>query len=212
MLCHQSIDNVSRKKAYHMLSSSYRELTQLAFAARVKEYLPGTATPTKSPKGGGPNDIGGDLEPKKSANSMVFTDDADAIRSVVWAGTGGGANRTQVVGIEKIQKGIDILTERLDFNVQNSLPLPVPLSETLRNSILRRKDFITTEYEKAVVDKILMVLVNSEGLAKKKFGEASVAEAAEEEQDANLQKEQVAEEEVLKEQVWLTHDELCGNL
>ena len=106
-----------------------------------------------------------------------------------------------MIGIEKIQQCIDILTERLDFTVHNSIPLPVPLSDTLRNSILRRKDFITTDYEKAVVDKIMMVLVNSEGLAKKKFGDPSVAEAAEEDQDANLQKEQVAEEEVLKEQV-----------
>jgi len=201
MLCHQSIDNVSRKKSYKMLATQYRELTQLAFAARVKDYLPGSTTPTKSPKSGGQNEIAGDLEPKKDANSMLFEDDVDAIRSVVWAGTGGGANRTAVVGIEKIQQGIDILTERLDFTVQNNIPMPVPLSDTLRNSILRRREFITTDYEKAVVDKILMVLVNSEGLAKKQFGEPSVAEAVEEDQDANLQKEQVAEEEVLKEQV-----------
>jgi hypothetical protein len=47
-----------------------------------------------------------------------------------------------------------------------------------------------------------MVLVNSEGLAMKRFGEAAVAEeTAEEDQDTNMQKEQTAEEEVLKEQV-----------
>jgi Protein of unknown function (DUF3638)/Protein of unknown function (DUF3645) len=199
MLCHQSIDNVSRKKAYQMLAAQYRELTQLAYAARAKEYLPGSGSPTKGSRA---DDIASDIEPKRSASSLLFADDADAIRSVVWAGTGGGANRAgSVVGIEKIQQCIDILTERLDFTVHNSIPMPVPLSDTLRNSVLRRKDFIATDYDKAVVDKILMVLVNSEGLAKKKFGEASVAEAAEEEQDANLQKEQVAEEEVLKEQV-----------
>ena len=43
MLCHQSIDNVTRKKTYKMLATHYRELTQLAFASRVKEYLPGSA-------------------------------------------------------------------------------------------------------------------------------------------------------------------------
>jgi hypothetical protein len=201
MLCHQSIDNVTRKKAYKLMGTNYRELTQLAFASRVKEYL-GGSTPNKSPKGKDQNAIAGDLEVKDDAQSkLLFADDADAIRSVVYAGTGGGANRTTAVGIEMIQQSIDILTERLDFTVQNSIPMPVPLSDTLRNSILRRKDFIATDYDKAIVDKILMVLVNSEGLAKKKFGDASVAEAAEEEQDVNLQKEQVAEEEVLKEQV-----------
>ena len=203
MLCHQSIDNVSRKRAYKLLATNYRELTQLAFASRVKDYL-GGSTPSKSAKGKDQNVIAGDLEVKEDNQSkLLFADDADAIRSVVYAGTGGGANRTAVVGIEKIQQCIDILTERLDFTVQNSIPMAVPLSDTLRNSVLRRKDFIATDYDKAVVDKILMVLVNSEGLAKKKFGEASVAEAAEEEQDANLQKEQVAEEEVLKEQVFI---------
>ena len=79
--------------------------------------------------------------------------------------------------------------------------MPIPLSDTLRNSVIARKDFIQSEYDKAVVDKILMVLVNSESLIKSRFGEPSVAEANEEDQDAELQKEQVAEEEVLKEQV-----------
>jgi hypothetical protein len=74
-------------------------------------------------------------------------------------------------------------------------------SRTLRNSIIRRKDFIKNDYDQAVVEKILMVLINSEGLAKKRFGEPSVEDAAEEDQDANLQKEQTAEEEVMKEQV-----------
>jgi hypothetical protein len=202
MLCHQSIDNVSRKKAYKMLGTHYRELTQLAFAPRVKEFLPGGGSPSKSPaKGKDQNEIAGDLDVKQENQTILFADDADAIRSVVYAGTGGTANRTKVIGIEKIQQCIDIMTERLDYTVQNSIPIPVPLSDTLRNSVLRRRDFIVSDYDKAVVDKILMVLVNSEGLAKKKFGEPSVAEAAEEDQDMNLQKEQVAEEEVLKEQV-----------
>merc|ERR1719296_471219 len=37
MLCHQSVENVFRKRAFHILNESYKELTQLAFADRVKE-------------------------------------------------------------------------------------------------------------------------------------------------------------------------------
>jgi hypothetical protein len=117
---------------------------------------------------------------------------------------GATSTKAPVIGIEKIQKSIDILSERLDYTVQNSIPVPVPLSDTLRNGVIRRQEFIANEYDKAVVDKILMVLVNSEGLAKSRFGEPSVAEVAEDDQDANLQKEQVSEEEVLKEQVSTT--------
>lgn len=193
MLCHQSIDNVSRKRAFSMLTTFFRELTQVAFSGRAKEFL---ALAAKSAANRSPDDIDGDLEVDRKAN--LFVEDVDAILTVVQSGVGGS---TKLIGIEMIQKCIDVMTERLDYTVPNSIPVPVRLSDTLRNSIMRRQEFIKNDYDKAVVDKILMVLVNSEGLAKKRFGEPSVAEASEEDQDANLQKEQVAEEEVLKEQV-----------
>ena len=195
MLCHQSIDNVSRKRSFATLNTNYRELTQLAFSSRAKEFA---LHASKSPSS--KNEIEGDLDFEgKAAN--LFAEDVDAILSVVQSGTVGSSASTTLIGIEMIQKCLDVLTERLDYTVPNSIPVPVPLSETLRNSIMRRQDFIKSDYDKAVVDKILMVLVNSEGLARKRFGEPSVAEAAEEDHDLNLQKEQVAEEEVLKEQV-----------
>lgn len=193
MLCHQSIDNVSRKRAFSMITSSFRELTQVAFSGRAKEFL---ALANKSGTNKVADDIDGDLELDGKAN--LFVEDVDAILTVVQSGVGGS---TKLIGIEMIQKCIDVMTERLDYTVPNSVPVPVPLSETLRNSIMRRQEFIKNDYDKAVVEKILMVLVNSEGLAKKRFGDPSVAEVAEDDQDANLQKEQVAEEEVLKEQV-----------
>jgi hypothetical protein len=188
MLCQQSIDNVSRKRAYILLTTHFRELTQLAFSARAKEYAS-----KQSPKNSA-SDIDGDLDLDDKTQNL-FADDMDAIRSVVLAGTVGSSTTNKIVGIEFIQKSIDILTERLDFTVPNSIPMPVPLSDTLRNSIMRRQDYIKSDYDKAVVEKILMVLVNSEGLARKRFGEPTVADEAEDDQDANLQKEQVAEEE-----------------
>lgn len=200
MLCHQSIDNVSRKRAYALLTGHYRELTQLAFAGRAKEFHALVAKASAA-KGKG-DEIEGDLDLDTRA---IFEEDVEAILSVVQSGALGSSTTTKLIGIETIQKSLDVLTERLDYTVQNSIPVPVPLSEVLRNSILRRQEFIKNDYDKAVTEKILMVLVNSEGLAKKRFGEPSVAEAAEEDQDANLQKEQVAEEEVLKEQVRWTH-------
>jgi hypothetical protein len=195
MLCHQSIDNVSRKRAYAILTTHYRELTQIAFSGRAKEFA------SKVLPKDGASDIDGDLEIDLK-NKDLFADDNEVIRTVVQAGSV-GANQNAMIGIEKIQLCLDILAERLDFNVPNSLPIPAALSDTLRNSVMRRKDFIKNDYDKAVVDKILMVLVNSEGLVRKKFGAASVEEEAEDDQDANIQKEQVSEEEVLKEQVSL---------
>jgi hypothetical protein len=194
MLCHQSIENVSRKRTFGLLTSNYRELTQLAFSKRAKEFSALASSSTSKPS----SDIDGDLN---LGASNLFADDADAILAVVMSGTVGSSASGNMIGIETIQKCLDVLTERLDFTVPNSIPMPVNLSDTLRNSVMRRQMFIKNDYDKAVIDKILMVLVNSEGLAKKRFGEPSVAEAAEEDQDANLQKEQVAEEEVLKEQV-----------
>lgn len=196
MLCNQSIDNVSRKRTFSLLTQNYRELTQLAFSDRRKEF----AALAAASKGNKQGNIEGDLEMRDSTLNL-YSDDIDAIRSVVQANTVGSSVSGRPMGIETIQKCIDIMTERLDFTVPNSIPVPTPLSESLRNSIVRREEFIKNDYDKAVVEKILMVLVNSEGLAKKRLGESAVVESAEEDQDANLQKEQVAEEEVLKEQV-----------
>lgn len=199
MLCHQSIDNVFRKRAYRILTTHYRELTQIAFSSRVKEF--GTSKSIEA----GHVDINGDLELGDKVQNL-FADDTSAIRSVVESGTGGASS---LVGIEMIQKCLDIISERLDFTVPNSIPTPVPLSDTLRHSIIRRQDFIMNDYDKAVVDKILMVLVTSEGLSKRRVGGKASEDTADEDQDANLQKEQVSEEEVLKEQVSL---ERCGKL
>jgi hypothetical protein len=198
MLCQQSIDNIPRKRAYALLTTHLRELTQLAFSTRAKEFNAIVAAKARSKNGG--DDIEGDvnMEPE---GANLFEEDVEAILAMVQSGTLGTGATSKLIGIEKIQKSIDILTERLDFNVPNNIPVPVALSESLRNSVLRRQEFITNDYDKAVVDKILMVLINSESQTKARFGETVAEEAAEAEQDANMQKEQVSEEEVLKEQV-----------
>ena len=132
-------------------------------------------------------------------SQKLFADDIAQIKSIVIPGLG-VANQEKPVGIEKLQKCLDILTERIDYTLHNSVPLPVPLSETLRNSVMRRADFFVNDYDKAVVDKILMVLVNSEGLARKNLGPATLEDDAGDDKDTDLQKEQTAEEEVLQEQ------------
>jgi hypothetical protein len=187
MLCHQSIDNVSRKRSYSILTANYRELTQLAFMDRVKDYFVAPSTPRSKV----------DSNADSSGSKSRLLDDTEAIKSVVMSNPGGAT--TKVVGIETLQKCLDILTDRLDFTVPNSIPVPVPLSDRLRNSVLRRKDFIVTDYDKAIVDKILMVLVSSENLAKQRVGEAMIIEAEEEDQEANMQKEQTSEQEQQKE-------------
>jgi hypothetical protein len=199
MLCHQSVDNVMRKRAYSILTSSYRELTQMAFASRVKEFAALAASSVGGQSNGGGDiatDVNGFFEGRK-----LFADDMNAIRSVVQAGVGGTSTKAPApVGIEKIQKCLDMLTERIDYTVQNDIPMPVPLSETIRNSIMKNNEFIETDYDKAVVDKIVMVLANSEQLARRGGGRFIEVEEETEEENADLQKEQVAEEEVLQEQ------------
>lgn len=198
MLCQQSIDNIPRKRAYYLLSQHLRELTQLAFSSRAKEFNAIVAAKAKNRSG--LDEIEGDVNTNPEGTNL-FEEDPEAILAMVQSGTLGTGSTTKLIGIEKIQKCIDILTERLDYNVPNNIPVPKPLSETLRNGVLRRQEFITNDYDKAVIDKILMVLVNSESQTKARFGEQSIEEAVEDDQDANMQKEQVAEEEVLKEQV-----------
>lgn len=198
MLCQQSIDNVTRKRAYKTLTANYRELTQLAFSTRMKEFA--TAS-TKSSAGAQKDAATSGFEAWLKGSKSLFEDDLEAIKTLVLPNSGGSSTRLKLVGIDKLQKSIDILTERLDFTVQNSIPLTVPLSDQLRNSVIQRKDFIVNDYDKAVVDKILMVLVNSEGLNKNRSAGPIIEEVGDEDQDANLGKEQVSEEEVLKEQV-----------
>lgn len=196
MLCQQSIDNVSRKRAYKILTANYRELTQLAFSARMKEFVTLSAKSSGSQKDAATQGFDEWLQGSKK----LFENDLEAIKTLVLPNSGGSSARLKLVGIDTLQKSIDILSERLDFTVQNSIPVPIPLSDQLRNSVIQRKDFIVNDYDKAVVDKILMVLVNSEGLTRKET-KGAVAEEGDEDQDANLGKEQVSEEEVLKEQV-----------
>jgi len=197
MLCHQSVDNVMRKRAYGILTGSYRELTQMAFASRVKEFA---ALAASSVGGQGSSDIATDVDGFFDGRKL-FADDVTAIRSVVQAGVGGTSTKAPPpVGIDKIQKCLDMLTERIDYTVQNDIPIPVPLSETIRNSIIKNNELVETDYDKAVVDKIVMVLNNSEQISKRGAGRFIEVEEESEEENADLQKEQVAEEEVLQEQ------------
>jgi hypothetical protein len=197
MLCHQSVDNVMRKRAYGTLTASYTELTQMAFASRVKEFASLTASSSSESKG----DSSSVIEEVLEGSRKLFADDMVAIRSLVQAGVGGTSKKAPPpVGIETIQKCLDMLTERLDNTIQNNIPMSVALSETIRNNVMRNAQFVDTDYDKAVVDKILMVLVNSEQISKRGGGRFIEIEEVEEDLDADLQREQVAEEEVLQEQ------------
>lgn len=195
MLCQQSIDNVTRKRSHGILTQNYKELSQLAFASRIKEF----ATLTSNAVSNSSGDIASDIDGLFEGSQKLFADDIAQIKSIVIPGLG-VANQEKPVGIERLQKCLDILTERIDYTLHNNVPLPVPLSETLRNSVMRRADFFVNDYDKAVVDKILMVLVNSEGLARKNLGPATLEDDAGDDKDTDLQKEQTAEEEVLQEQ------------
>lgn len=197
MLCHQSVQNVLRKRSYHMLTACYRELTQVAFADRVKEIAAVTAAMGSSEGG-----LSSELSSMFDGSRKLFADDVADIYGVLINDSKkvGDANSHPRVGIEKIQKALDVLSERVDFAVHNNIPLPVPLSETIRNEVQRNILFVTNDYDKAVIEKIIMVLINSENLAKKFGTVVTPEEDDDKDDDHNLQREQVAEEEVLQEQ------------
>lgn len=141
LLCHQSVENVIRKKAFMILKTAFRELTSFAFSGRVKEI----AAIAAAAKGHG--SITADLNALFDGSRKLFNDDIAAIQHVLQG------NAQTSIGIDKLQRCLDVMTERLDFNIQNNIPVPTPLSETLSNIVKRSREFITNDYDKAVVGK-----------------------------------------------------------
>lgn len=171
------------------LTASYKELTAHAFSGRVKEI----AAITAAAKGHG--SLTADMSALFDGSRKLFNDDIAAIQSILQG------NAQTSVGVEKLQRCLDVMTERLDFNVQNNIPVPKPLSETLSNTVKRTREFITNDYDKAVVDKIIMVLVNSETISQR--GTLASSDDGADDGDGGdhiLQREEVSEEEVLQEQ------------
>ena len=85
MLCHQSVDNFMRKGVSSILTGSYRDLTQMAFAGRAKEVAALAASSVSDQSAGSDiaTHVDGIFEGRK-----LFADDINAIRSVVQAGVG----------------------------------------------------------------------------------------------------------------------------
>lgn len=176
-----------RKRAFTIMNAAYKELTAFAFSGRVKEI----AAITAAAKGHhGQIDLGALFD----GSRKLFNDDIAAIQSVLQG------NSQTSVGVDKLQRCLDVMTERLDYNVQNSIPVPTPLSETLTNTVKRTREFITNDYDKAVVDKIIMVLVNSETISRKGTLTSSDDGADDGDGDHIMQREEVSEEEQLQEQ------------
>ena len=61
----------------------------------------------------------------------------NAIRSVVQAGVGVTSTMaSEPVGIGKC---VNMATERIDYTVQNVIPMPVPLPDTIRNGTMKKQ-------------------------------------------------------------------------
>ena len=125
-----------------MIKSSYKELTSYAVSGRVREI----ATIAAAARGTG--DIASELNALFDGSRKLFNDDIAAIQSVLQG------NAQASIGIPKLRKCLDVMTERLYFTLQNSIPLPTPLLDTLRNTVKRNVPFITNDYDGAVVDKV----------------------------------------------------------
>lgn len=190
VLCHQSIDNVFRKRAFAILKDSYTELTQLAFADRAKEFLSQAAAAASQKASEVSASVWASFE---GSESKLFGDNLNDIKSVYQAPV--DPNR-KTVGIPKIQRCLDILGERIDTSISNNVPIQRPFSETIQNNIDRHREFLKDDYDQAIVDKIILVLMNSENLAKRE----QMIEEDDAERNAEIQREEVVEEEVLQEE------------
>jgi hypothetical protein len=104
----------------------------------------------------------------------------------------------------KLRSCLEVLGERIDFIVPNHLPAKRSLSKKLRAEVEHYKEFLVRDYDKAVVEKIVMVLVNSEQLVTSKFGQALPGDDDDAEEE-DLHKEQVAEEEIQQEEEVSSH-------
>jgi hypothetical protein len=199
VLCHQSIDNVFRKRSFEILKESYKELTQLAFADRAKEFLSQAAAAASQKASEVSASVWASFE---GSESKLFGDNLNDIKSVYQAPA--DANRASV-GIPKIQRCLDILGERIDTSISNNVPTQRPFSETIQNNIDRHREFLKGDYDQAVVDKIILVLMNSENLAKRE----QMTEDDDAERNAEIQREEVVEEEVLQEEEEEEEEEVC---
>jgi hypothetical protein len=188
MLCRQSIENVWRKRGFYTLTSNYPELSKLAFSGKLKELAQNAA-----------GDAVSQLEKMLRGDKQIFGEDVQGIKAVVQGTLSQGQ---KAVGVAKLEKCIRVLGERIDFTVPNHIPQQRSLSENLKASIDHQSDLLVGDYDRAVVDKILMVLVTSEStsMTKQLKTPQEMAAADEENEDDDLHKEQVAEEEVLQEE------------
>lgn len=132
-----------------IMTAAYKELTAYAFSGRVKEI----AAITAAAKGHG--SLSADLGALFDGSRKLFNDDIQAIQSVLQG------NAQTSVGVDKLQRCLDVMTERLDFNVQNSIPMPTPLSETLSNIVTRTREFITNDYDKAVGKSVFALILST---------------------------------------------------
>ena len=191
MLCRQSVENVWRKNAFAMLTSNCSELTKVSFAGKVKELAAAAAS-----FAGGGADGTTETDPMLRGDRTLFADDLNGIKGIMQGTLEPGV---RVVGVPKLRSCLEVLGERIDFIVPNHLPAKRSISAKLRAEVEHNKELLVRDYDKAVVEKIIMVLINSEQLVTSKFGRALPGEGDDEEEE-DLHKEQVAEEEIQQEE------------
>ena len=193
MLCRQSVENVWRKRGFYTLTANFPEMTAQAFSGQMKQLAIAAANAT------GATDAMSQLEKMLRGDKALFGEDVAGIKNVVQGNLPSGQ---KPVGIAKLEKCIQVLGERIDFTVPNHIPQKKTLSESLKAAIDHQQDLLVGDYDRAVVDKILMVLVTSESTAQTQqlTAPVQIAAADEENEEEDLHKEQVAEEEVLQEE------------
>jgi len=196
MLCRQSVENVWRKNAFSMLSSNCSELTKVSFAGKVKEL----AVAAASFAGVSADGSAAEVDPTLHGDRTLFADDLKGIKDIMQ----GHVESGRLIGIPKLRSCLEVLGERIDFIVPNHLPAKRSLSKKLRAEVEHYKEFLVRDYDKAVVEKIIMVLVNSEQLVTSKFGHALPGDDDDAEEE-DLHKEQVAEEEIQQEEEVSSH-------
>ena len=182
LLCEQSMHNIWRKDSFNIMLTSYRELTQAAFSNRVKEISAVCSAVA--------GDMRINLESLFNGERKLFADDLPEIKSVL-VKADENVSPLDIVGIPKIQRCLDIYREKIDFTVLNNIPLPIPMSVKMKNEVDRHQEFLSHDNDKAVAERIILVLTNSENLLAKVVSNESQVTEDETALEQSLQREQV---------------------
>ena len=130
--------SVWRKRAFFILTQSYKELARVAFAGRIKEVAAFANAASK-----GDVNIVLVIVGLLSSKRKLYDSDLKGINSVMQVGDAGVAR----VGIEKLTSCLEVLQEAIDFSVPSQVPDKKTISVRLNSEVTRHHEFLIVDFD-----------------------------------------------------------------